>query len=73
MDYMRPRSGFQPCETFFVEDDFRLRAERQAKEEHDKCVARQRQGAIAEQLSRLTSEELSDDVLSHMLEMDVSP
>jgi hypothetical protein len=72
MDYIRPRSGFQPCETFFVEDDYRLHAEKQAKQEHEKLVARERQYAIADQLSRLTSEELRDDVLSHMLEMDVS-
>lgn len=72
MDYIRPRSGFQPCETFFVEDDYRVRAEKQAKQEHEKLVARERQYAIADQLSRLTSEELRDDVLSHMLEMDVS-
>lgn len=72
MDYLRPRSGFQPCETFFVEDDTRLRAERQAREEHDRLVARERQYAIADELSRLTSEELRDDVLDHMLNMDVS-
>ncbi|KAJ5684316.1 uncharacterized protein N7477_000661 [Penicillium maclennaniae] len=70
MDYIRPRSGFQPCDTFFVEDDYRVRAEKQAKQEHEKLVARERQYAIADQLSRLTSEELRDDVLSHMLEMD---
>lgn len=73
MDYLRPRSGFQPCDTFFVEDDFRLRAERQAKEEQDKLVARERQYAIADQLSRLASDELRNDVLSHMLHMDVGP
>lgn len=72
MDYLRPRSSFQPCDSFFVEDDYRLRAEKQAKQEHDKLVARERQYAIADQLSKLTSEELRDDVLSHMLEMDVS-
>jgi len=70
MDYLRPRSGYQPCETFFVEDDTRLRAERQAREEHDRLVARERQYAIADELSRLTSEELRDDVLEHMLSMD---
>jgi len=72
MDYLYPRSGFQPCETFFVEDDYRVRAEKQAKQEHEKLVARERQYAIADQLSRLASGELRDDVLSHMLEMDVS-
>ncbi|KAJ5094553.1 hypothetical protein N7456_010414 [Penicillium angulare] len=70
MDYMRPRSGFQPCDTFFIEDDYRVRAERQAKQEHDKLVARERQYAIADQLSKLTSDEFRDDVLAHMLEMD---
>lgn len=74
MDYMRPRSGYQhqPCDTFFVEDDYRLRAEKQAKQEHEKLVNRERQFAIADQLSKLTSDELRDDVLAHMLEMDVS-
>ena len=72
MDCLRPRSGYQPCDTYFVEDDYRLQAEKQAKQEHDKLLARERQYAIADQLSKLTSEELRDDVLSHMLEMDVS-
>lgn len=72
MDYIRPRSGYQTCETFFVEDDTRLRAEKQAKEECDKAAARERQCIIAEQLSRITSEELRDDILNHMLDMDVS-
>ncbi|KAJ5749864.1 hypothetical protein N7533_006892 [Penicillium manginii] len=71
MAFSRPRSSFQPCETFFVEDDYhRARADRQAQQEHDKLVARERQYAIADQLSRLTSEELRDDVLKHMLDMD---
>ncbi|KAJ5805514.1 uncharacterized protein N7503_003116 [Penicillium pulvis] len=70
MDYMRPRSSYQPCDTFFVEDDYRMRAEKQAKQEHEKLVARERQYAIADQLSRLASDELRDDVLSHMMEMD---
>ena len=50
----------------------RVRQERQAKEEHQKLVARERQYAMADELSHLTSEELRDDILSHMLEMDVS-
>jgi hypothetical protein len=73
MDYHR---NYRPCSTFFVEDDYgmesRIRAERQAKQEHDKLLARERQYAMADELSRLTSDELRDDVLSHMLEMDVS-
>lgn len=73
MDYHR---NYRPCSTFFVEDDYgmesRIRAERQSKQEHDKLLARERQYAMADELSRLTSDELRDDVLSHMLEMDVS-
>lgn len=72
MDYTRPRSGFQPCDTFFIEDDIREQVEKQAKQEHDKLVARERQYALANQLSRVTSAELRDDILQHMLVMDVS-
>lgn len=72
MDYVRPRSGYQPCDTFFVEEDLRAQAERQAKQEHDKLVNRERQYAMATQLSRLTSDEYRDDAVQHMMEMDVS-
>jgi hypothetical protein len=72
MDYIRPRSGVQPCDTFFIEDDLRVQAEKQAKQEHDKLVARERQFALASQLSRITSAELRDEILQHMLKMDVS-
>ncbi|KAJ5267934.1 hypothetical protein N7478_001489 [Penicillium angulare] len=70
MGYTRPRSGFQPCETFFVDDEYRLRLKKQPKREHEKLVACGRQYVIADQLSDLTSEELREDVLSHMLDMD---
>jgi hypothetical protein len=39
--------------------------------EHAKLVARERQYAMADELSRVTSEEYRDDILSHMLDMDV--
>ncbi|KAJ5773478.1 hypothetical protein N7457_008374 [Penicillium paradoxum] len=71
MDYHR---NYRPCPTFFVEEDYgmeqRARQERQAKQEHDKQVARERQYVMADELSNLTSEQLRDDVLSHMQEMD---
>lgn len=73
MDYHR---NYRPCSTFFVEDEYgmdtRMRQERQAKEEHQKLVSRERQRAMAEELSHITSDELRDDVLAHMMEMDVS-
>jgi thioredoxin-like negative regulator of GroEL len=49
-----------------------VQAEKQAKQEHDKLVARERQYAMANQISRITSAEFRDDVLQQMLEMDVS-
>ncbi|OQE46427.1 hypothetical protein PENCOP_c001G08423 [Penicillium coprophilum] len=71
MDYHR---NYRPCPTFFVEEEYgmesRIRQERQAKQEHDKQMARERQYAMADELSSLTCEQLRDDVLSHMLEMD---
>lgn len=73
MDYHR---NYRPCPTFFVEEEYgmesRIRQERQAKQEHAKQMARERQYVMADELSNLTSEQLRDDVLSHMLEMDVS-
>jgi hypothetical protein len=73
MDYQR---NYRPCPTFFVEEDYgmeaRARQERQAKQDHEKLMARERQFAMADELSHLTSTEFRDDILSHMLQMDVS-
>ncbi|KAL4923053.1 G1/S-specific cyclin [Aspergillus undulatus] len=70
--HKRPTSSYQPCDTFFVEsyDDFPV--PRMDPKEHAKLIARERQYAIADELSRVTSEEYRDDVLSHMLDMDTS-
>jgi hypothetical protein len=65
----RPTSSHQPCDTFFVESDDI--AHRLDPKEHAKLIARERQYAIADQLSTLAKEEYLDDCLSHMLEMDV--
>lgn len=63
--------SYQPCDSFFVEsyDDFP--APRLNPKEHAKFIARERQYAIADELSKVTSDELRDDILSHLLEMDV--
>ncbi|KAG2419211.1 hypothetical protein HFD88_004006 [Aspergillus terreus] len=68
--HKRPTSSYQPCETFFVEsyDDFR--APRVDAKEHAKLIARERQYAIAEELSKVASDEFREDILSHMLDMD---
>ncbi|KAL4986114.1 cyclin-like protein [Aspergillus falconensis] len=70
--HKRPTSSYQPCESYFVEsyDDFTV--PRMDPKEHAKLVARERQYAIADELSRVTSEEYRDDILSHMLDMDAS-
>lgn len=68
----RPTSSYQTCDSYFVEtyDDFPGR--RMDPKEHAKLYARERQYAIADELSNLVCEEFRDDILSHMLEMDVS-
>ncbi|KAL5341240.1 cyclin-like protein [Aspergillus crustosus] len=70
--HKRPTSSYQPCDTFFVEsyDDFPV--PRMDPKEHAKLIARERQYAIADELSRMASEEFRDDILSHMLDMDAS-
>lgn len=69
----RPTSSFQPCDSFFVETyDQEFAGPRLDPKEHARLVARERQYAIADNLSRLTSEEYQEDILAHMLQMDVS-
>jgi hypothetical protein len=61
---------FPTCDSYFVEsheDDFRV-----SSQDHGKFVARERQLAMAQELSRLASEEYQEDILSHMEQMDVS-
>ncbi|KAL4892178.1 cyclin-like protein [Aspergillus ambiguus] len=69
--HKRPVSSYQPCDTFFVEsyDDFR--APRMDPKEHARLIARERQYAIAEELSKVASDEFREDIMSHMLDMDV--
>ncbi len=69
--HKRPTSSYQPCDTFFVESYEDFPVPRMDPKEHAKLIARERQYAIADELSRVTSEEYREDVLSHMLDMDV--
>lgn len=71
MAFSHASTNFQPCETFFVEsaDDLHHRID---PKEQAKLIAREKQYAIAEQLSTLAKEEYLDDCLAHMLQMDVS-
>lgn len=67
----RPTSSYQPCDSFFVESYDDLTDPRLNAKEHAKLIARERQYAIAEELSKIASDELRDDILSHLQEMDV--
>lgn len=63
-------SRYGSCDSYFVEShDYDLRVDPQ---EQAKLVARERQLAIAEELSKQASLEYQDDILSHMEQMDVS-
>jgi hypothetical protein len=67
--------SYGQCDSFWVEGDDGLDglfAARAAAREQKRRDDRQRELAFAEQLSKLTAEEYTDDVLSHMLEMEVT-
>ncbi|KAE8378908.1 cyclin-like protein [Aspergillus bertholletiae] len=70
--HKRPTSSYQPCETFFVESYEDFPAPRMDPKEHAKMIARERQYAIADELSKVASDEFRDDILAHMLDMDAS-
>ncbi|EEH39513.2 hypothetical protein PAAG_08782 [Paracoccidioides lutzii Pb01] len=66
-----PSSSFQPCDTYFVEQyEPEYPAPRLGPREHAKVIARERQFAIADELSKQASDEYQDDILAHMLVMD---
>lgn len=68
--YTQPRYGH--CDSYFVESHedgvYAMRAE--ARERH-RAVSRMQQRAIAEELSRLTADEYQEDVMQHMMHMEV--
>jgi hypothetical protein len=73
MAYQQPtQSRYGQCDSYFVEshDDgiYALRAEAR---ERQRSMARMQQRAIAEELSRQTAEEYQEDVMEHMLHMEV--
>jgi hypothetical protein len=67
------QSRYPQCDSYWVEsqDDglYAMRAE--ARERH-RAIARMQQRAIGEQLSRLTADEYEEDVMEHMMNMEVS-
>ncbi|KAF7594799.1 hypothetical protein BBP40_008302 [Aspergillus hancockii] len=70
--HKRPTSSYQPCDTFFVESYEDFPAPRIDNKEQAKLIARERQYALADELSKVASDEFRDDILAHMLDMDAS-
>ncbi|KKZ67393.1 hypothetical protein EMCG_06921 [[Emmonsia] crescens] len=69
----RPTSSFQPCDSYFVESyEPEYPGPRLGPKEHARLIARERQFAIADELSKQVSDEYQDDILAHMLAMDSS-
>lgn len=66
-------ASFRPtCDSFFEEFyDDAGRLQRARALEQDKCFKRERQMAIAEELSELAKAEYQEDLLSHMEQMEV--
>lgn len=66
----QPRYGH--CDSYWVEAQedgiYAMRAE--ARERH-RAISRMQQRAIAEELSRLTADEYQEDVMQHMMHMEV--
>lgn len=70
-----PLAGFGYCDSYFIEshdDDDGVFARAAAERERQRGVAKLRQKALAEELSRGTAEEYQEDILDHMEHMEVS-
>ena len=75
MQETRTFPAFGYCDSYFVEsheDDDGLFARAAAERERARNVAKQRQKALGEELSRATQDEYLEDVLDHMEHMEVS-
>lgn len=64
------RSSYSRCDSYFVESDVHT-APRFDTKEHAQFVARERQRYMADELSRQASDEYKEDILEHMIQMDV--
>jgi hypothetical protein len=67
------QSRYGHCDSYFTEshDDgiYVLRAEAR---ERQRSIARMQQRALAEELSNLTAKEYQEDIMEHMMHMEVS-
>lgn len=74
MAYQQPsQARYGHCESYFVEsqDDGIYVARAEARERH-RTISRMQQRALAEELSRLTADEYQEDIMQHMMHMEVS-
>lgn len=81
MDFQRPAFQPQPpfpaygyCDSYFVEnhdEDEGVYTRAAAERERQRGVAKLQQKALAEELSRATSDEYQEDILDHMEHMEV--
>jgi hypothetical protein len=66
------KQTYGPCDSYFVESvDDGLYAQRAREREHLRQAARQRQRELAEDLSRVTSEDYQEEILAHMEHIEV--
>lgn len=66
----RPRYG--NCDSFFIEsENDGIYAMREEARERARTMAKVQQRALAEELSRMTSDEYQEDVMDHMEHMEV--
>jgi len=68
----QPPSRYGNCESYFVEShDDGIYAMRAEARERQRSIARMQQRALAEELSRLTADEYQEDIMQHMMHMEV--
>jgi hypothetical protein len=68
----QPQPRYGHCDSYWVEShDDGVYAMRAEARERQRAIARMQQRAIAEELSRLTAEEYQEDVMQHMIHMEV--
>jgi hypothetical protein len=73
MAYQQSQTRYGQCDSFWVESqDDGLYAIRAEARERQRAIARMQQRAIAEELSRLTADEYQEDIMQHMIHMEVS-
>jgi len=69
----QPQARYGNCDTYFVEShDDGIYAIRAEARERARAIARMQQRALAEELSRLTSDEYQEDIMDHLEYMEVS-